>query len=77
MDVERVRFCMCVDRANFGCKPMYGMIGDDIFLFNDTFDFGRPYLSHLVTKLNNLNYNRCAHKMRTIHLQTRDPTDSK
>jgi hypothetical protein len=68
---------MCVDRENFGCKPMYGMIDDGIFLFNDTFNFGRPYLSCLLTKLNDLNCNRCVHKMPTIHVQTRDPIDSK
>jgi hypothetical protein len=53
------------------------MISDNGIFFSDTFNFVRPYLGRLLTKSNDLNCNICVDKMFTIHLQTRDPIDSK
>jgi hypothetical protein len=61
-----VRLFMCIDRANFGCKPRYNVIDCGILFSNDTFNFVKPYLGCLLTKLNDLDSNICIHKMSPI-----------
>jgi hypothetical protein len=53
-------FCLLIGKQLLA-NQCRGMIGHGVFFFNDTFDFGRPYLDRLLTKSNVLKGNRCVH----------------